>query len=802
LLGTIECNASGQFASPLSQTHFLAEERDGEEGIAMSPTMAAHSILVADHDKDCAALVRRILVAEGYNTNIVVSSFDAIRSASITRPQLLVINPIMFHPSAIEAARQIHLNTNCKVLFLSPLADVPYFREVLADLQKQGCESSALHVPFTGEELLARVRSEVGPSPYSKPDNPAPVSWQQEYSVKPPSPVAALPRTDGLLAIMRPQLYALNAFRITSLDVAASLRDFAPSATAGVVALSRDTFGLGAPSPDQIHAAMKLLETPEQRFLHAFFWFWPLTSDSQTDDALLALHRGELRLAESVWTAAGVIQRELESVQVLFDARCSEAEQATLLARKRNLERAKAISIHNLAVLHHLYALRLETAPKEDRAGHNPERLSAWKKAFTFWSLLLDQQSFSELLPERAEAHEDTRLMSAAQAIRNSLPLALLTINAELAAAAIKAQNIDAALEQRQIMKASAFSPDCVTQALHGGLRPLTEELARFCESAEASSRVNPGYPTVRRLLAEANRCLRGLRALLDTGDSMRAAEHDRIAQSARICLWACVNKTQDWQVAQPLFQECFNLAESNSLRFSLRQDLETIADGIAAQQDHTPVSPASIVAAQLDPKHYGMTAGSVALLLAVVLISAFIAFDRRASSVRPADAQMQISAPQAIPAVSSVPSPASPVPPAEPISADPPPSAAASLVDLAGQRRLITHNAMQLRGMEAALENLKERLAALQYAIEADKTSLDKKQGEAIASVKNAGTKESTRAHSNSSLAAYNSLINDYIAMLRRYKALAESTNAQIASYNSRVGSQSGQLPGYRTKW
>jgi CheY-like chemotaxis protein len=744
---------------------------DGEEGIATSPNMAAHSILVADHDKDCADLVRRILVAEGYNTNIVVSSLDAIRSASITRPQLLVINPIMLHPSAIEAARQIHLNTNCKVLFLSPLADVPYFREVMADLQKQGCESSALHIPFTGEELLARVRIEVGPSrSYPKPDNPEAVSGQPDYSVKPVSSATALPRNDGLLAIMRPQLYALNAFRVTSLDVAASLRDVALSATPGVAAVNRDTFELGAPSPDQIHAAMQSLEIPEQRFLHAFFWFWPIASDGQADDALLALHRGELGLAESLWTPAGVIQRDQESP-----------------ARKRNLERAKAISIHNLAVLHHLYALRLETAPKEDRAGQHAERLSEWKKAFTFWSLLLDQHGFSALLPERGEAHAETPLSLAAQTIRNSLPLALLTINAQLAAAAIKAQNFDAALEQRQIMKASAFAPDCVTQALRGGLRPLTEELARFCESAEASSRANPGsgYPTVRRLLDEANRHLRGLRTLLDTGDSMRAAEHDRIAQSARTCLWACVNKTQDWQVAQPLFQQCFNLAESNSLRFSLRQDLETIADRIAAQQDHTPVSPASIVAAQHDPKRYGMTAGGVAVLLAAALISAFVAFDRRGSSVRPAAAQMQTSTPQAIPVASSVPSPSSSVPPAEPISADPPPSAPA-FVDLSGQRRLITHNTMQLRGMEAALDNLKERLAVLQYAIAADKTS----------------TKESTRAHANSSLAAYNSLTNDYIAMLRRYEALADSTNAQIAGYNSRVGSQSGQLPGYRTKW
>jgi len=94
---------------------------------------------------------------------------------------------------------------------------------------------------------------------------------------------------------------------------------------------------------------------------------------------------------------------------------------------------------------------------------------------------------------------------------------------------------------------------------------------------------------------------------------------------------------------------------------------------------------------------------------------------------------------------------------------------------------------------MEPSLSNLKERLAVMQYGIAADKASLDKNDDK---------TNEITRAHRNSSLAAYNSLMNDYIAMLQRYEGLARSTNAQVASYNSQVGAQAGQLPGYRTKW
>lgn len=762
--------------------------------------MTSYCILIADHDRASSDLVSSTLAADGYNTNIASSSRDAITSATITQPQLLVINPALLRPSGIEAAKQIHLNTHCKVLFVSAQADEPFFRAVLAGLQRQGCESTALRVPFTGEELLARVKIELGPHSSPQQDNAPPASGQTQYSAKPATPGAAHSRDDGLLAMMQPQLYTLNAFRVTGLDIDASPRDMARQAeklemlaNAGVDAQSGDAFALGSPSQEQIQVAMQLLKIPEQRLLQEFFWFWPITSDSKTDDALCALHRGEPRLAEGLWTAAGVVQRELESVQILLDARCSEAEQATLLARKSGLERAKAISMHNLAILHHLYALRWETGPNADRLGQHAERLSEWKKAFAFWSMLRDHHGFWELLTERIRALGDTRLTIAVQVIWNSLPLGLLSINAELAATAVKEQNYEAALEHRQIMKASALGPDCVTQALHSGLRSIKEELACLCENAEASSRANPssGFPTVRRLLAEANRYLRGLRSLLDTGDSMRGEAHDMIAQSARTCLWACANKTQDWHVAQPLFQECFNLAEGNSLRFSLRQDLETIADKIAAQQDRTHSHSMSTMAEEMDRNKRGITAGSVVVLAVVALISLFVALDRRASSEHPAAAQVQTAAPQEAPPAPSVSSPHPSLYAAAQTSGatSSTPSGSTSSVDLSGLRRSIIHNTRQLNGMEPALANLKERLDMLRYAI-ADRT-----KGAANVASNDAKTRDS-------SLTAYNSLTRDYIAMVERYKVLAQSTNAQIGSYNSLVTSQSDRLPSYRMKW
>ena len=82
-----------------------------------------------------------------------------------------------------------------------------------------------------------------------------------------------------------------------------------------------------------------------------------------------------------------------------------------------------------------------------------------------------------------------------------------------------------------------------------------------------------------------------------------------------------------------------------------------------------------------------------------------------------------------------------------------------------------------------------------LQYAIGADKASPDRAKGGTNVAANDAKLRDS-------SLATYNSLIKDYIAMVERYKGLAQSTNGQIASYNSLVTSQSDRLPSYRIKW
>ena len=73
-------------------------------------------------------------------------------------------------------------------------------------------------------------------------------------------------------------------------------------------------------------------------------------------------------------------QRELTSIAVRLDGRCSDSDRTLLAQKKAELEHVAATSIHNLAVLYHLQAISLEIGSDGRGKQDNTERLSNWNK--------------------------------------------------------------------------------------------------------------------------------------------------------------------------------------------------------------------------------------------------------------------------------------------------------------------------------------------------------------------------------------------------------------------------------------
>jgi DNA-binding response OmpR family regulator len=765
--------------------------------------MATHSILITDHDEALSDLVSRALSRDGYEVRVAASSAAAIECAPTFRPELLVINPAMPNLSGVEAAKQICRDTKCKVLFLSALARDPDFRDMLRGLRQQGCECSALGVPFDNDELLAYVRREIGPVLILTDLDASPAPREAPR----PSPAvlarAPLPEYEALLRMVRPQLYTQNAFRLTSLDVDTSLRDISRQAEKlemmaklGVNSQDRGAFAI-AVTTEEVRAALQSIKIPEQRLLHEFFWFWPTTGDSKTDEALIAIKKGDVQHAEDVWTAAGVAQRELTSIAARLDSGCSDSDRALLAQKKAELEHVAAISIHNLAVLYHLQAISLEVRPDGRGKQDNTERLSNWDKSFKFWSKLRNQHGFWEVLVDRIRSLDDPRLtVETAELIWNSLPLALLSINAQFAVAAAEARNFEVAGQQRKVMNESALGENYVSESLHRSLRPLQEELASLCQSAETDSVQTPGDAAaiIRKLFEDKKKHLQAFNYLLGAGDRMRDSVHDLVAQTGRTCLVAYANATENWQVAQPLFEECLTLSESNSLRSRLEDDLEMLASNVAGQRaarrTEATAAPSSSTAAQSQApsgqqrasiapprKKRGLVIGAVVAVV-VVIILVIIGSSHNSSPHAPSSSQTS-------PVNSSdspTDTPTSPSTYAAPASAN----------DTQELRASIEQNQARLRQMEGELSNLNAQIDNLKSEIETDKVSLrqmerDHDQGDQV----DQDVYETTRMRHNRAVDTYNGLINEYNSTLPAYKRLLNSTNAQIDRYNSQARSR-----------
>jgi CheY-like chemotaxis protein len=176
--------------------------------------MPKKPVLVADPDPSVLERVMMLLAVEGYAVRGASTSQEAIDRAQINLPKILIINPQMRGLSGVEAASRISQKTQCKVMFLTELAKDTDFREALRGLRQQGCDCSALNVPFDDDEIIAQVHREIGaPKPdiekEQEPSNPA---VESEATPRPFRP--AVGDYQALLEMVSPQLYDHNAFRL------------------------------------------------------------------------------------------------------------------------------------------------------------------------------------------------------------------------------------------------------------------------------------------------------------------------------------------------------------------------------------------------------------------------------------------------------------------------------------------------------------------------------------------------------------------------------------------------------------
>jgi hypothetical protein len=352
-------------------------------------------------------------------------------------------------------------------------------------------------------------------------------------------------------------LYRSNVFRVTGLAVGASLRDIVRQAerlqAMQKLGASLDVEGpfplAPAPSADLIREAAQRVRDPQELLLDELFWFWPeQRGGASRDHALRALAEADCQVATELW---------------LRRVRASE----------------DPISYHNLAVFNHLCALEIERLPEGERqsvATGDPY----WTSALQQWSAVFRHSAFWELLEDRADEIDDPRLTAEiVPAIRETLPVALLSINARFAVGASQRGDPREATRQLDFMKKSGFDRRTVSAVIDRGVAPIRSRITEMCETAESqvSADLEHADRALNHLVGHSQAPLHELACFVGQDSQVYIGASEQVALIVHKNLVDFANKTENWGACINILGECRSLARTPSTQALLDQDLKTV---------------------------------------------------------------------------------------------------------------------------------------------------------------------------------------------------------------------------------
>lgn len=374
----------------------------------------------------------------------------------------------------------------------------------------------------------------------------------------------------SLLSAARPALYCQNAFHLCRLRVDAS--DMEISRQLEKIGMMEKlngghltTGGLyhqGDQEPaDALREAKERLKNPETRLLEEFFWFWPhAIGRGAEDDALQCIARNDIKSAEQIWL------------------------------RQEQMQSANNVSVHNLAVLYHAEAIELERRGLEIPLPSSDCQLRDryWKNSLSRWRMILEQDSFWHHVNNRIRQFDDPRLTArSALRLRHCLPLALLSVNAQLALLFAQKGNRDESLRLVQIMSRSGFDEGIRDDALQRAVVPVREQIRLLCANAKSSS---VGVPTHARqatkdLLQNTAAPLKIMSTLLPDSHYVRTASFDEVAKAAYDCLYAYFKVTEDWATSLDFLKKIQTLAASESTKAQIESSAATVRSNLVWQK-------------------------------------------------------------------------------------------------------------------------------------------------------------------------------------------------------------------------
>ena len=380
-----------------------------------------------------------------------------------------------------------------------------------------------------------------------------------------PSPnQAQLGDYEALLQLAGPELYRHNAFRITGLSTIATTREIGRqleriklSEKIGTLAVhSTGYLPLDPPANiDLVRESIHRLRNPERRLIEEFFWFWPFEEADSLRSHQVVLN-GDIRPAIEAWTKNAYLDDD-------------------------------PVSIHNLAIASHCSALDFE---RKDglSAQECSKRDSDWQQTYQYWVQLLNVEKFWTVLVKRIRTLDEPQLTTGmGRRIRESLPLALLLINARLAVKFAEEQSSAEVVRQIRIMRESGFDEEDIQEALRRAISTIFGRIKSLCRSAQekANDVPNKANEVAYHLLEQAREPLRVISRVLPSGSSTRNDIRDEVALTSLTCQISYGNETEDWESALALGELALAVAAGGPAKSRILASLKVLKENISARE-------------------------------------------------------------------------------------------------------------------------------------------------------------------------------------------------------------------------
>ncbi|MDF1798892.1 MAG: hypothetical protein P1V81_06930 [Planctomycetota bacterium] len=395
-----------------------------------------------------------------------------------------------------------------------------------------------------------------------KPTAPQPNAPQPAAPSRPSRARSEIQPCTELLALAGPRLYRNNMFRVLGLQVSSSASEVRKrekrmemerklgldSSSTTINALELD------PEPEsEVRArAVERMSEPVARFLDEFFWVWPLAGSGTLDGPIAALERGDLTAAMKAWRGVD---------------KGSEAG---------------AVAQRNLAVIHHLRALDAELAIVEGDDGEIDRRAlkADWKSALQLWfDASLSEDLWARSRERVRELNDQVLTTGFVRRVRESLPLALVSINVQLALDAAERGDASSVARQMALMSEMPFGQECNEQALQAAIKPIRDRIKTYIEAAKGRWTAKPptGNEAVRDLHAQASKQLAVVDALLSAGHPARSGLHDMVAEAMLGGQIAYLQKTAAWDESISLLVLAKETAAGAVTRNNLQENIDVL---------------------------------------------------------------------------------------------------------------------------------------------------------------------------------------------------------------------------------